>query len=82
MNAVDMFSSLRAKPTYNSIIITSVDFTINTSITTKVYFVPRSQNIIADYLSRFLNAKALQLAPKLFIQQFKPPRNALGAVKK
>jgi hypothetical protein len=81
-NAVDMFSTLRAKPTYNSILIASVDFTINTSIATKVYFVPGSQNIIADYLSRFLNAKALQLAPKLFIQQFKPPRNALGVVEK
>jgi hypothetical protein len=34
---------------------------INTSIATKVYFVPGNQNVIAGYLSRFLNAEALRL---------------------
>jgi hypothetical protein len=81
-NAVDMFSSLHARPIYNSILIAYVNFTINTSIATKVYFVPGTQNVIADYLSRFFNAKALQLAPKLHIQQFQPPRNALGVTEK
>jgi len=81
-NAVDMFSSLRAKPVYNSILISAVDFTINTSIATKVYFVPGYQNTIADYLSRFLNTSALRLAPKLQIHHFEPPRDALGAAKK
>jgi hypothetical protein len=81
-NTVDMFSSLRAKPVYNTILIAAVDFTINTSIATKVYFVPGCQNIIADYLSRFLNLNALRLAPKLCIHAFEPPRNALGAAEK
>jgi hypothetical protein len=81
-NAVDMFSSLRAKRVYNSILLNAVDFTINTSIATKVYFVPGNQNVIADYLSRFLNAEALRLAPNLQIQVFEPPRDALGVAQK
>jgi hypothetical protein len=81
-NAVDMYSSLRAKRVYNSILLCAVDFTIETSITTKVYYVPGNQNVIADYLSRFLNANALRLAPNLDIQVFQPPRDALGVVKK
>jgi hypothetical protein len=81
-NAVDMYSSLCAKRVYNSILLSAVDFTINTSITTKVYYVPGNQNIIADYLSRFLNADALRLAPNLNIQVFEPPQDALGVVKK
>jgi len=67
MNAVDMFSSLHAKPVYNSILISAIDFTISTSIAMKVYFIPGCQNTIADYLSRFLNAHALQLAQKLHL---------------
>jgi hypothetical protein len=77
-----MFSSLHAKCVYNSILLSAVDFTINTSITTKVYFVPGNQNLIADYLSRFLNSDALRLTPHLNIQVFEPPRDALGAAKK
>jgi hypothetical protein len=77
-----MFASLQAKPVYNAILIAAIDFTINTSIATKVYFVPSSQNVIADYLSRFLNSKALLLAPNLCIQAFQPPQEALGAAKK
>jgi hypothetical protein len=81
-NTVDMFSSLRAKPVYNSILIAAVDFAVNTSISTKVYYVPGNQNIIADYLSRFQNAKALQLAPNMRIRPFQPPRDALGVAEK
>src|ERR1700734_2382319 len=81
-NAVDMFSSLRAKPVYNSILIAAVDFAVDNFISTKVYDVPGKQNIIADYLSRFQNAKASQLALNMHIQQFKPPRNALGVIEK
>jgi hypothetical protein len=81
-NTVDMFSSLRAQPTYNSILMASVDFALSTSISTKVYFIPGSQNVIADHLSRFQNREALQLAPKLRIQVFQPPRDAMGAAKK
>jgi hypothetical protein len=82
MNAVDMFSSLHAKPIYNSILVAAVDFAVDKSISTKVYYVPGKQNIIADYLSRFLNAKALQLALNMCIRPFQPPWNALGVVEK
>ena len=81
-NTVDMFSSLRAKPTYNSILIAAVDFAVDNSISTKVYYVPGTQNIIANYLSRFQNAKALQLAPNMHIHPFQPPPNVLGVVEK
>jgi hypothetical protein len=81
-NTVDMYSLLRAKQIYNSILLCAVDFTVDTSIVTKVYYVPGNQNVIADYLSRFLNADALRLAPNLDIQVFQPPRDALGVIKK
>ena len=38
-NTVNMFSSLHTKPVYNSILMASVDFSINNSIATKVYYV-------------------------------------------
>jgi hypothetical protein len=79
---VDMFGSLHAKPIYNSILMAAVDFPVDNSITTKVYYVPGQQSIVADCLSQFLNARALQLALNLVICDFQPPRNALGAVKK
>ena len=81
-NTVDMFASLRAQPTYNSILISAVDFTLDSSISTKVYYVPGPQNVIADHLSRFQNAEALRLAPHLHIQNFTPPQDAMGAAKK
>ena len=81
-NTVDMFSSLRAKPAYNPILMSAIDFGINHSIATKVYYVPGKQNVIADHLSRFQNMKALQLAPKLRICNFQPPRDAMGVVEK
>jgi hypothetical protein len=81
-NTVDMFSSLRAKPIYNLILMAAVDFTINNSISTKVYYIPGNQNIIADYLLRFQNAKDMQLAPNMHIREFQPPRDALGVAEK
>ena len=77
-----MFASLHGKLVYNSILMASVDLSIDTSITIKVYYVSGKQNIVADYLSRFLNAKALQLVPNLIIQDFQPSRNTLGAIQK
>jgi hypothetical protein len=81
-NTVDMFSPFQAKPTYNPILMSSVDFNINNSIATKVYYVPGKQNIVADHLSRFQNAKALQLALKLQFRSFQPPQDVMGAFKK
>ena len=58
-----------------------VDFTLSTSITTKVYFVPGTQNIIANHLSHFQNQDALRLVPNLCIQNFQPPQDAMGPAK-
>jgi hypothetical protein len=81
-NTVDMSSSLWAKPVYNSILVAAVDFAVECSISTKVYYVLGKQNIIANFLSRFQNVKALQLALNMHIQLFQPPWNVLGVVKK
>ena len=81
-NTVNMFSSLCAKPVYNSILVATVDLAVEKSISTKVYYVPGKQNVVADYLSKFQNAKALQLALHMRVRSFQPPQNALGVVKK
>ena len=77
-----MYLSLRAQPTYNSILMSWVDFTLSTSITTKVYFVPGTQNIIANHLSHFQNQDTLRLVPNLCIQNFQPPQDVMGPAKK
>ena len=79
---MDMFASLCAKPAYNSILMSAIDFDINKAIVSKVYFVPGKQNIIANYLSRFQNAKVLQLAHKMQINSFQPPQDVMGTFKK
>jgi hypothetical protein len=81
-NSVDMFSSLRAKPEYNKILISTIDIANDHSIDFKVYYIPGVDNIIANPLSHFRNALALLLAPKLVIKPFQPPQDALGASKK
>ena len=81
-NTVDMFASLCAKPLYNPILISTIDLTTNCSIATKVYYMPGKQNIIADCLSQFQNARALLLAPNLCIRTFQPPQDAMRAFKK
>lgn len=81
-NSVDMFSSLRAKPEYNRILISAIDIASDHGVLFKVYYIPGVDNVIADSLSRFQNATALLLAPKLSINPFTPPQDALGAYKK
>ena len=81
-NTVDMFSSLCTQPTYNRILMAWVDFTLSTSITMRVYFIPGTQNIIVGHLSHFQNHEALRLASKLCINSFQPPQDAMGAAKK
>jgi hypothetical protein len=56
-NTVDIFFSLCAKPPYNPILMSTIDFGINHSIVTKVYYIPGKQNVIANHLSRFQNVK-------------------------
>ena len=73
-----MFSSLRAKPEYNRILISAIDIASDHGVLFKVYYIPGVDNVIADSLSRFQNATALLLAPKLSIGSIYTSRMRLG----
>jgi len=81
-NTFDIFTSLRAKPSHNQILISSVDVVLADGADFRVTWVPGKDNTIADALSRFNNDLALLLSPGLKIMTFQPPQDALGAAKK
>lgn len=81
-NTVSMFDSLRAKPAYNSLLLSSVDMLIAHKVDLRVEHIPGHQNVIADTLSRFHNELVKDLVPSAQIFDFEPPRDALGAGKK
>jgi hypothetical protein len=81
-NTVDIFNSLQASAPYNRILISAVNVLIKLKVDLQVYHVSGAENSIADALSRFDNERALGLVPDLIIDDFKPPRDALGATKK
>jgi hypothetical protein len=82
MNTVDIFHSLRAKPSYNVILKPTVSLLIQHNINLRVIHVPGTDNIIADALSRFQNSRALDVCPGLTISAFQPPRLTMGPSKK
>ena len=77
--AVDVFNSLRAKPPFNDLVMSSVDILISSGIDLRVAHIMGENNSIADALSRFQNDVAHTLVPELSILPFQPPRDALGA---
>jgi hypothetical protein len=79
MNTVHMFDSLHAKPSYNPLLISSINARIKSSLDVHVRHVPGGENIIADAISRGKFATAISLIPNLTILLFTPPRDALGA---
>jgi hypothetical protein len=81
-NTFDIFHSLKAKPSHNSILISVVDVLIADGIDLRVTWVPGEDNVIADALSHLRNDLAQTLSPRLKIIKFQPPRDALGAEKK
>jgi len=81
-NTVAMFDSLRAKPVYNSILISAVDILLQFDVDLRVVHVPGNHNVIADALSRFNNELVVDLVPSAQIFTFEPPRDALGDLKK
>jgi hypothetical protein len=81
-NTFDIFNSLRALPPYNCILISAMNVLMDNDLDLRVFLIPGKDNIIADPLSRFRNNLAIQLAPRLSIHNFIPPRDALGDCKK
>ena len=81
-NTFDIFNSLRALPPYNRILISAMNVLMDNDLDLRVLLIPGKDNIIADPLSRFRNNLAIQLAPRLSILNFIPPRDALGDCKK
>jgi hypothetical protein len=93
-NTVDIFSSLRALPTYNHLLKTAVDILNLGDNDMRVLHVPGAINTIADALSRADFQRAIDLEPDLKISTFEPwswspnsygqltfqpPRGTLGA---
>ncbi len=80
-NTVDIFSSLKASPTYNPILKSAVDVLISHNIDLRVLHIPGSENDVADALSRSQFSRARDLVPRLLVLPFLPPRDVLGASK-
>jgi hypothetical protein len=78
-NTVNIFNSLHASPTLNTILITSVDLILQFKIELRVLHVAGTTNNTADSLSRFQNARAVAHAPDLSISPFTPPQLSKGA---
>jgi hypothetical protein len=81
-NTVAIFDSLRAKPIYNSLLLSAVDVLLGYGVDLRVEHIPGQQNVIADALSRFHNKLIKDLVPTAQIFDFEPPWDALGAAKK
>jgi hypothetical protein len=79
-NTFDMFNTLHALPAYNPILITASNLLIASGIQLRVFHIPRSDNEVADALSRLDIATAHRLQPGLTVTTFSPPRFALGEV--
>jgi hypothetical protein len=78
-NSVDIFNSLRATPTYNAILKSSIDARLACDVDLQVLHVPGELNTIADAISRLQFDLARSLVPGLNILPFTPPQDALGA---
>jgi len=81
-NTVAIFDSLRARPPYNSILMSAMNVLLAYDVDLRVAHIPGDQNVIADALSRFHNERVLACAPQAEIYSFEPPRDALGAAQK
>ena len=76
-NTVNIFHSLRSLPPYN-LLKFMVSILVKHRISLHVLHVPGVENQMADALSQFENAKAVNSSPGLSISSFQPPRVALG----
>ena len=79
MNTVHMFGSLHTKPSYNPLLVSSIDARIQSSLDVCVHHVSRENNTITDAVSRGKFSQAYRLVPNLTIHSFTPSRDVLGA---
>jgi len=81
-NTVSIFDSLCAIPPYSRILISVMTKVLDNHIDFCVLHICGVDNPISDALSHYLNDLAISLCPGLVIQEFQPPQDALGAIKK
>ena len=79
MNSVHMFNSCHAKPSYNPLLISSINVCTHSSLDVHVRHVAGENNTIANTISHKNFTLALHLIPNLTILSFTPPWDALGA---
>jgi hypothetical protein len=77
---IDMFNTLCAQPSYNPLLLTAVDLTLNYHVEFQVFHILGSDNIVADVLSCFHFDVVGSFAPFLHVLQFEPPQLTLGGV--
>ena len=82
INTVDIFSTLHALPTYNSILKLAVDVLLKFDHKLRVRCVPSNQNGVANSISCHQFVQALTICPNLHISSFEPPHLLLGEPKK
>ncbi|EIW76747.1 hypothetical protein CONPUDRAFT_40234, partial [Coniophora puteana RWD-64-598 SS2] len=72
-NTVQLYSTLAAKPAYNSLIKAAVDVLIEKQWDLRVKWITLEDNVVADAVSRHKFAKAAYLCPGFNIQTFALP---------
>jgi hypothetical protein len=81
-NTVDIFSSLRATPPFNHILLFAADIVLKKNIDLRVSHVPGAKNVIADAISRLNISRILDIIPDFQLSYFQPPHFPLGALEK
>jgi hypothetical protein len=82
INTADMFSSLRAEPGYNDILMAAVEILLDKQFSLRVFHVAGKDNTIADALSRSYFDVIHQSQPRLKLHYFQPPRLDAGVAQK
>jgi len=81
-NTVSIFDSLHTILPYSRILISAMTKVLDNHIDFCMLHICGVDNPISDALSHYLNDLAISLCPGLVIQEFQPPQDALGAIKK